>query len=333
MLYALPMALKGGGFLPGVEYRLRKSLPIKKMLYVGSGDTYVYAIRTADGAEQWKIKAGGVIDSRSSPTISGDQSTLYIGSEDHYAYAIGISGAPHIRWKFKTGERVESTPTLSSDERTLYVSASADDHVYAINTDSGVEKWKFRTGGHVYSKPALSDDQETLYVGSWDNNCVYAVRTDDGAEKWRFTTRNHVASSPTLSDDQGTLYIGGYDFVYAIDTKFGEELWKFKAGSSIYSSPILSVNQETLYIGSRDHNVYAIDTTGNYGCCHDVSVSWKQIDAPGVPTDISYSYGVEHSYSETNTETWGHSATRTVRGGFQFFRDRCVSDGVRDDVP
>ncbi len=54
------------------------------------------------------------------------------------------------KWKFTTGNQVESSAALG-DDGTIYI-GSLDDNLYAINPD-GSQKWKFTTVSSVYSSP------------------------------------------------------------------------------------------------------------------------------------------------------------------------------------
>ena len=56
-------------------------------IYVGSDDSYLYAIKP-DGKRKWRFRAGDFV--RSSPAIGSD-GTLYVGSDDGYLYAIKTS--------------------------------------------------------------------------------------------------------------------------------------------------------------------------------------------------------------------------------------------------
>ncbi|MFQ5940179.1 MAG: PQQ-binding-like beta-propeller repeat protein [Nitrososphaerales archaeon] len=159
-----------------------------------------------------------------------------------------------LRWKFSTGERIQSSPTLGSDG-TVYV-GSFDNNLYAINPD-GTEKWRFAAEMPIDSTPALAADG-TIYFGSWDKS-IYAI-TLSGKGKWKAQTSDQISSSPTVAPD-GTIYIGADDgYVYAIYPN--ETLkWSFKTGERIFSTPAIALDS-TVYVGSFDNNLYAINPDG-----------------------------------------------------------------------
>ena len=55
-------------------------------LFIGSDDSNVYALTTADGSVVWQYQTHGYVDS--SPTLSADGATLFVGSDDGNVYAL-----------------------------------------------------------------------------------------------------------------------------------------------------------------------------------------------------------------------------------------------------
>ena len=58
-------------------------------VYIGSGDTNVYALTSGTGQPRWKYKTGGYV--LSSPAI-GTDGTVYVGSLDTSVYALRLDG-------------------------------------------------------------------------------------------------------------------------------------------------------------------------------------------------------------------------------------------------
>ena len=214
------------------------------VIYVGSG-YYLYAINP-NGSSKWKFKTEGYIES--SPAI-GKDGTVYVGSQDNYLYAINPDGT--LKWKFKAWDEVNSSPAIG-DDGTIYV-GSNDGYLYAISPDGSL-KWKFWIGDWVDSSPAIGEDG-TIYVGSWDNY-LYAINSD-GSLSWKFKTGDPVYSSPAIGQD-GVIYVGSGYYLYAISPS-GTLKWKFETEASVLSSPAIG-QDGTIYIGSYDHYFYAIHT-------------------------------------------------------------------------
>lgn len=122
--------------------------------YTGSSKNYL----------QWVYPVGS---STSTPAI-GTDSTIYVGSHDSNLYAINPDGT--LKWKYKTGDVIESSPAVGTDG-VIYV-GSNDNNVYAINHD-GTLKWSYTTKDNVVSSPAVGTNS-TVYVCSYDGN-LYAI--------------------------------------------------------------------------------------------------------------------------------------------------------------
>src|SRR5437773_8999130 len=133
-------------------------------VYLGSDDSYLYALNALTGELKWKFKTGDVV--YSSPAVA--DGAVYVGSHDCYFYAVDARTGEE-RWKFKTGNRVYSSPAVS--EATVYF-GSADAYLYAVNAATGKLAWKFKAGSWIESSPAIAE--ATIYFGCWDAY-LYAV--------------------------------------------------------------------------------------------------------------------------------------------------------------
>ncbi len=208
------------------------------VVYVGSEDTYLYALDVQSGAEKWKFQTGGPIGS--SPAISGG--VVYFGSEDGYLYAVDIQSGKE-KWKFQTGGPIGSSPAVSGG---VVYFGGFDHYLYAVDIQTGAEKWKFQTGGIVGS-PAVSGG--VVCFGSMDTY-LYAVDIQSGTEKWKFQTGDAAVGTPAISG--GVVYFGALAppgsqqpaYLYAVDLQSGTERWKFNTeasfGVKIESAPAIS---------------------------------------------------------------------------------------------
>jgi len=95
------------------------------IIYVGSGDGYLYAINP-DGTLKWKYRAWGSVDS--SPAIGSD-GIIYVGSQIGYCGLHAINPDGTLKWKYQTVNNVWSSPAIGSDG-TIYVGSG--DYLYAI---------------------------------------------------------------------------------------------------------------------------------------------------------------------------------------------------------
>ncbi len=142
-------------------------------VFVGAGDTNLYALNAATGEKRWASALGVSLDS--SPALSPDGATVFVGGGiwDNKTYALNAATGEQ-RWAVETGLGMQSSPAVSPDGATVFVGSWAQlawptygssHHVYALNAATGEQRWGFMTGPcGVISSPAVSADGETVFV-------------------------------------------------------------------------------------------------------------------------------------------------------------------------
>ncbi|HKV39900.1 MAG TPA: PQQ-binding-like beta-propeller repeat protein [Blastocatellia bacterium] len=255
--------------LNGVKWTVQTNGPVRSspalvngVIYFGSGDGNLYAVKADTGQMVWKFNAGSAV--HSSPAIAGG--LVYFSSTDGSFYALDLSTGQQ-NWKFQTANRCyeggwdyfSSSPAVS--EGTVYA-GSGDGCLYALNARDGKVKWKFKTDGIVRSSPAIYDG--TIYFGSFDGN-LYALNMADGTLRWKFKTegnpdfpKGEIQSSPAVGE--GVVAFGSRDYnLYVLDGKTGKQLWRFPHdGSWVITSPV--IHDQAVYAGSSDGDFFqAVD--------------------------------------------------------------------------
>jgi len=202
------------------------------VVYVGSNDTYLYAVDALSGQTKWKFQAGGGFYGGfwSSAAISGG--VIYISNDDGYLHALDAQSGQE-RWKSKTGDTLGSPPAISGG--VVYVANydDYDDHdgwdgyLHALDIQSGQEKWTFR------ADEALADPDGTPHSGVGDPN------------------------PPAISG--GVVYFGSNDgYLRGLDAQSGREKWKFETGDpGAHYSP--AVSGGLAYFGGDDGLLYAVN--------------------------------------------------------------------------
>lgn len=242
------------------------------VLYIGSNDSYLYAISTKDGSLLWKFKTAKRI--KSTPCVSN--STVFFNSSDSNFYAVdAITGAE--KWHFKTGGEsifsaknifgINSGDLKCPDPWDFYTSSplfynnavyfgSGDSSIYCLNAETGIKIWSYKTNGIVHSSPALYKD--IIYCGSWDSK-IYALNAKTGALIWDFQTGTDttyncfvgIQASPAIED--GIVYCGSRDaYLYALDAATGKVMWKNRDPHSSWLPSSVAINGDHLFSGSSD---------------------------------------------------------------------------------
>ncbi len=158
---------------------------------------------------------------------------------------------PVEKWKFETGEIIESSCAVVGDS--VFVGGHAK-RIHAIDRKTGKLLWKFDAGGWVRASPSVVDD--VVYFGA-DDNKFYALDAKTGKKRWDFALgEGGEQSSPAIVD--GVVYFGAFDnYVYALDAATGKPIWKFDAKASMLSSP--AVTADAVYIATYGGKVFAVD--------------------------------------------------------------------------
>jgi len=214
------------------------------MIYFGSGDGNVYAVKASTGTELWSFPTNGAVVYSDAAVAKG---IVYVGSEDGNLYALKASNGREL-WRFNTFNYV-GTPTVADD--VVYVGSETGD-LYALNARTGTELWSFYTGSWWVSGIAFVNG--VVFFGA-NNGNVYALDAKDGTMLWSYTTQNYV-DGPAVAN--GVVYAPSWDnSLYALDSATGSLLWKYTTSGGLTCSP--AVADGIVYLGSNGGGVYALD--------------------------------------------------------------------------
>ncbi len=246
------------------------------VVYVGSGDSNLYALNAGTGAFLWKYQTEGNITSV--PAVANG--VVYTGSVDRNLYALNASTGA-LLWKYPTEYYVGSSPSVANGVVYFGNSDYGTSYIYALNANTGKFMWKYPTDGQAYSSPSVADG--VVYTAS-NNGHVYALNASTGDLLWQQEVGQQIQGSQAVAN--GLVYVGSSDNnVYALDASSGAVVWKYTAGGVVVSS--LAVAYGAVYFGSVDGNLYALTATTG-------TVLWKyptgEIDygSPAVANGVVY---------------------------------------------
>lgn len=242
-------------------------------VFIGSGDSALYALDRANGHLVWKFAAGGPV--HSSPAVA--RGLVIAATHNGRIFAVDESTG-RLRWSMQTGpvlpqnltpagawDLYTSSPVLTGE--TILI-GSGDGNVYALDLTSGKERWRVKTNGRVRATPSVQDG--VAVVGSFDGR-VYAIDVATGQTRWVYRTegdsidlkkagydRRAIQSSAAIAG--GMVFFGSRDDgFYALDFATGERKWRSSHRTSwVVGSP--AVRDGRAYIGSSDgHFIQAVD--------------------------------------------------------------------------
>jgi len=234
-------------------------------VFVGSGDSCVYAINSKTGKLIWKFHTGGIV--RSSPTVY--YGLVYFGSWDGFIYALKENDGTFM-WKYDTRgkdyKNVQPSPRVANG--VLYC-GSRNPYFYALNAATGKEIWKYSYDFSWVESSAIIE-KGVVYIGSSDLKKVFAFNANTGKVIWQLKVNGTAWSTPSY--DKGDLYIGLASYkddksamegggLLAINAESGKIKWEIKCGKTnaiggVVSSP--TVSDGMIYYGSLDGKVYAV---------------------------------------------------------------------------
>ncbi len=265
------------------------AIVFRDIVYIGSYDTNIWAVKAEDGSLVWKrATEGGIVGTPSVDTdlkqvLFGSEDTtfnavdckdgriawsymtgnkirssariahghVFFGSDDGKLYALMASNGRHM-WEYDAGSPIRSTPVVTS-ERIIFGTDAGE--IVALEL-SGQRRWVFKSKKSILSSPHV-DIENVAYIGSMDNH-LYAFDAEGGYSLWRFRTNGAIIATPVV--DRNSVFFGSTDGkLYCVNTQTGKEKWTFQpeSGKPIVSSPI--VHENVVYFGGTDHRLYAVD--------------------------------------------------------------------------
>jgi outer membrane protein assembly factor BamB len=255
-------------------------------VYVGSGDTYFYALRP-NGRLRWRIKTGGLIDAAGAlsafdPALGSAPLTFGSADEKLYHVTTPAHGRPRVVWTYRASVPPVAAQRVDWWEGNVAVgpggvlyAGNTGGTAYAIRPD-GRLLWRFTAGNSLWTTPAFAPDGSSFW-GSLDLH-IYRLGST-GVPQWKTFTPGYVISSPAIGDD-GTVYVGSFDSrLYALDPATGAVRWSFKTSNHIYSSPALVGG--SVYFASANGSVYALNTNGRSRWSFDTGAPVRSSPALG----------------------------------------------------
>jgi len=262
------------------------------VVYIGSNDGNVYALKASTGTLLWSFPTGEVM--AVSPALAVSNGAVYVGSNSGGGpfpfYALQASTGA-VLWSYGTAVGTASPPTIVNG--VVYIGGF--DWDYALNASDGNQIWRGETQystassmafaeGAVYSSrnsglfsaeyssPAVANgvvyfatDMVSLNASdgtrgcSADLNGVAAANAITCDVLWNYTAGGSVTySSPAIAN--GVVYFGSDGGnVYALNADNGALLWSYANSGAVQSSP--AVANGVVYIGSDDNNLYALNAS------------------------------------------------------------------------
>lgn len=222
------------------------------VVYVGSEDAKVYALKLSDGSKVWEFAADGPV--LSSPLVQGDR--LYIGSAGTNLFALDARTGKEL-WRYGIEGEFKSSPNLFPAPKgsgQWLVIGGYDNRLHCVDAATGKGVWSYETGNFVNGAPAVADGL-TAFGGC--DAIVHVVNLSDGTKAREVEAGAYIIGSAAVVD--GVAYVGHYENEFlAIDLKKGEIRWRYRDRNFPYGgSP--AVTADRVIFGGRDKRVHCVD--------------------------------------------------------------------------
>lgn len=232
------------------------------ILYVGSWDNNIYAIRASDGKKLWSYQADGRVNTSAAYSTG----RIFIATDGGSVYALNARTGK-LAWRAQSQARFGSREFFYAAPAVAYgrvFIGNTDGTMFAFGQKTGHTLWARPLGTYIYSSAAV--DQQRVFVGTYDGK-LYALDAATGDTKWSRDTPSAVHAAPTVMD--GLVYAAtcsscgsaaarpvksGKDSTSAYDVRNGHEVWSNDAGK--YASPIVA-DRDRVYLVGRSF-LYAL---------------------------------------------------------------------------
>jgi outer membrane protein assembly factor BamB len=234
------------------------------VVYIGSWDGKMYALRERDGSLLWNFNAGTLrVDA--CDTTYGIDSTAALSNGKLYfgtglAQLISLNAANgQLNWRTQLADpnlafHIWGSPLVFDGK--IYIGLASHcvnpcivGRLVCVDANDGRVLWSFATasegstGGAVWSSPAVDASRRMIYVGTGNfctgadlhSSAIIALNADTGALIWRFkrlpqadTNNLDFGSSPVLYDVDGTpmLALPSKDgHCYGLNRATGSLVW------------------------------------------------------------------------------------------------------------
>ena len=224
-------------------------------MFIGSWDSFFYALDAVTGKEKWRYKTGedheiyNQVGIQSSAAVM--DGVVYFGCRDSNFYALDAATGQK-KWSFNNkGSWVITSPAVLDGK--VYFATSDTAMFYALDAKSGAPVFSLKFKWPMFSSPAIAGSM--LYMGTHEGKLI-AIDLKGQKLAWEFQTDASRRNGPAFTKPDGTP---NYEVAFTED--FYDELVsgvsKMQAMGTVLSSPV--VVDRVIYVGSTDGNLYALN--------------------------------------------------------------------------
>jgi outer membrane protein assembly factor BamB len=230
---------------------------VNGVVYFGSEDGTVYALRARNGRKVWTYHANGAVKAG----LAYSQGKLYFGDYAGEVTALQASNGSKV-WStgtngasFNRSGQFYSTPAIAYGR--VYL-GNTDSFVYSFVAKNGQLAWRHGTGNYVYAAPAVGTVPRigpTVFIGSYDGN-FYALNAKSGNVSWRHHDGGRISGAPTVVGKVVYYSSLGNHNTIGLDVRSGRRVWMFPHGAF---NPVIS-DGKRIYLTTNSNVLMLLPT-------------------------------------------------------------------------
>lgn len=237
-------------------------LIVGNTVYIGSGDSTLYAIDLENGLEKWQFKAGNKI--LSTAAFFND---IICFESGNVLYGLNLDGTE--KWKVTISEGnitnqydewdcFHSSPNII--DGIAYVGGERG-KVIGVNVETGEEIFRIDTGNKgvgVRVKPAVWENK--LYFGEC-SGIFYCYDITTQEKIWEYDTNPEklwsdpsILTNPIIND--GIVYFGGrHCHLYGLNAQDGSKVWWYSDPKNMWILGGPTISDSLLFVGSSNQQI------------------------------------------------------------------------------
>lgn len=173
-------------------------IPSKKIVVIGSNDSFVYAYNAKNGKLLWKLQTEGEI--KASFVFDEKRNAVIFGSLDGRLYIVNVKTGEIIH-THQTEFGIYSTPTIYKDA--VYFT-SLDKRVYSLDLKTNKLNWHFQTKGRIFASTTIINGK--LYIGSNDGR-LYEIDSNTGEELGFIQVSERITNKVIYNKETNTFFL------------------------------------------------------------------------------------------------------------------------------
>lgn len=237
-------------------------LIVNDIVYIGSADSFLYALSLNNGSEIWKYKSGNQIFSTaaySDNIICFESGNVLYGlnADGSEKWKVTITAGP-VTNHYDDWDYFHSSPLIVDS---IAYCGSQKGQLIGVNIYTGTEVFRINTGDTgigIRVRPAVFDNK--IYFGECGGN-FYCYNLTTGEQVWKYDTNPEklwqdpaILTDPVIKDSI-VYFAGRHCHLYGLNVLTGKKVWWYSDPNNMWILGGPAVSDTLLYVGSSNQKL------------------------------------------------------------------------------